>query len=382
MTDFQKTLYVADAICDCIPLVSTVTNVSEALYKLAHRVDAVSPVTPGRATSLKIHVLHKDLLDCCVGAIPLFGNVVRLLQLVIRALRGSTICDPLHAAIVRDNQELLHLSLGNRALTPEEAGAMLSIASAYPNPETVRKILRHSDDFTAEVLILNLNPQQRADASTAAKATAILDRWDVLGRQLPGRFFAIPTVLSAARPFLDNHNPSLASRILGILPENSLSLRQAQPFLDNYDNPDLTPAQSLNADQYSSLLLKLTTEAASQLAASPDTPLHTLQRLLALRQDLDKNLLIGSLFPSEEAASLEKQNKARSIFAYLEQQPDFTAAPAPAIPALCRLLEAGESDFAGQLLAILPKNISRSDISNCLLNSPNRQTALKLLSNL
>ncbi len=106
---WSKQVQIVDAICDCTPGLSTLTNGAQLLYQLTHRVhDAASVITPGLQTEIKIHVLNKERLRLCVGMIPLLGNIYNLYKLVVEGWSN-----PMDKAASAGNVEVVRLCKAN-----------------------------------------------------------------------------------------------------------------------------------------------------------------------------------------------------------------------------------------------------------------------------
>lgn len=87
MTSITKNIAAIDAVCDCIPIVSTITNGLQLLYKLAYKIDAAAnPLKIMGAHPIEIHMVTKSNLDCFWGMIPIVGNIVNIVMLVLYGL--------------------------------------------------------------------------------------------------------------------------------------------------------------------------------------------------------------------------------------------------------------------------------------------------------
>ncbi len=82
MVGFQKIIRITDAVLDCVPIVSTLSNAAQLLYQSACKVDTLNPVAPGLKTSLQIYVLSKSKWSCYIGLVPVLGNILNLVKLV------------------------------------------------------------------------------------------------------------------------------------------------------------------------------------------------------------------------------------------------------------------------------------------------------------
>lgn len=121
----EKTLRNVDAVLDCIPLVSSVSN----LAQLASKVNFFNPVSSGFPMTLKIHALSKSSFECCVGLIPVLGNLIKLVQLVSRTLSRSQKEESyLEKAILQRNSRIFGLCLRN-GISKETAKKALLLAA-------------------------------------------------------------------------------------------------------------------------------------------------------------------------------------------------------------------------------------------------------------
>jgi hypothetical protein len=112
MINCENCIRYADAFIDCIPVVRILYNASLMWYKSAYKVNSLSPVTPGLGTSIKIHVLSKPWSSCAIGAVPVFGNLYRFVELV-RAFFCGFKEDYLTRALAEGDSEVVRLSLAN-----------------------------------------------------------------------------------------------------------------------------------------------------------------------------------------------------------------------------------------------------------------------------
>ena len=175
MVGFEKIVKSADAVLNCIPIVSTVSNAAQAMYKSANRVDTLNPVAPGLKTSIKIHVLSKNNSDYFFAAIPILGNLRALGELIGFILNGFT--DDLMRAVCLNNAEVVHLCLGNNPLNdPDRADRILRQAAFCSSNEVFRKVLNHRDDWSAKNFVNALKgPRFGNSDARALNANDILD---------------------------------------------------------------------------------------------------------------------------------------------------------------------------------------------------------------
>ncbi len=223
MEKIEKIIKGVDAVLNCIPIVSTVNNGLQALYKLAHKVDAHNPVAPGLKTSIQIHVLSKENLDCFIEAIPIIGNLFALIKLVLSIFNGFD--DDLTRAVVLNKTEIVDLCVGNNVLDdPERANEVLSQSAYSSNNETFKKILNSKDDWSSKSLIRALRGHSPATISADQEANAndILDFWTRIDTKEQ------PSLARSLENFIDNGKVDLVGRIPELLPKNT-------PFADIKD---------------------------------------------------------------------------------------------------------------------------------------------------
>lgn len=279
MANFEKIVKVTDAVFDCIPIVSSITNAAHAIYKLAHKVDALSPVAPGLKTSIKIHSLSKGNFDCFVGFVPILGNICKLVELVLRAILrfdytpggilGPTLDDDLLTAVVRNNKEIVHLCLGNNALDdPDRADRILGQSAHSSNNETFRQVLNHRDDWSTQNLMHGLSSCWFASDNNVANANDILDFWTTHGRAVEAN--DTYTVTCTFEDFLKKGKVDLAGHVLGIFPD-AIPFRNMQEILLKYSCPqhnyrgEVEETGVLTAEQRNALIAKSTRPSLEQL---------------------------------------------------------------------------------------------------------------------
>jgi hypothetical protein len=143
---FKKIVKVADAICDCVPVVSTITNGLQLIYKTVRKVDgAANPHHAGRAEDIKIHVLSKTKISSYIGLLPVIGNVCRLLALLVNLPHGN-----LKKALMNDDSEIVDLCLARRPLSNcdmNKAVDKLRLAAYSSKPEILKRILGARKDW-------------------------------------------------------------------------------------------------------------------------------------------------------------------------------------------------------------------------------------------
>lgn len=153
MVGFQKIVQVTDAVLDCVPIASTLSNAAQLIYQSAYKVDTHNPVAPGLKTSLQIHVLSKSQWSCYAGLVPVLGNILNLVKLVAYARRDFEE-DYFFQAVSANNEEIVHLSLWNGELNDlERAEKILNISAHKSHTELFKKILNHRNDWDSSSLL-------------------------------------------------------------------------------------------------------------------------------------------------------------------------------------------------------------------------------------
>jgi hypothetical protein len=279
MANFEKIVKVTDAVLDCIPIVSSLTNAAHAIYKLAHKVDALSPVAPGLKTSIKIHSLSKDNFDCFVGFVPILGNIFKLVELVLRAILrfdytpggilGPTRDDDLLTAVGRNNKEIVHLCLGNNALDdPDRADSILRQAAYCSSNEVFRQVFNHRNDWNAKRLVNALRGCGFVNDTNALNATDVLDFWTAHGRVLDAK--DMYSAISTIEDCLKRGRVALAGRVIGILP-GEVSFYSMKDILLKYScsqynsRGEVEETGVLTAEQRNALIAKSTRPSLEQL---------------------------------------------------------------------------------------------------------------------
>lgn len=218
MVSSGKIVKIVDAICDCTPGLSIITNAAKLVYKLAHKVNhAANPTKPHWSDDIKIHVLSKSKFDCIVGLIPFFGNLVNLVKVVLDGLPRH-----LMVAVVRNNVELVKLYLVNHPLTnPRKAEKILSQAAYSSNLETFNLIL-NSRAWDVETLRSALRSCWYADEGREKIANRILDYYH---EKFKNQEIASDDWSSVSRvlgDFAARNRMKTAERLIEILPTSRL----------------------------------------------------------------------------------------------------------------------------------------------------------------
>lgn len=153
MVTIGRIIKVVDAICDCLPGVSTLTNGIQLLYKRTRKVDtACNPNGASLADKIKIHLINKTKFDCLMGLLPFFGNFVNAIYYVKFGLTRE-----LTTAVVTNNIEVVKLYLANYPLqNDKKAEKILSQAAFSSNVELFNLIL-NSRQWNSQAIVNALN---------------------------------------------------------------------------------------------------------------------------------------------------------------------------------------------------------------------------------
>ncbi len=176
-----KNIFIADAVSNCIPVWSTLTNGCQLLYKLIHKVDATAiPVIAPKAklsTDLKIYILSKGQLRnwlSAIAMIPILGNIVSLIINIGIYCRGENpdgfLLHNCYSSIgYQENsaqkRELFRLALENRHLDHEDV---------IKHPNFLLQASRQLDRVQFKQLLNYPFPNNQS--WPAAKLTLILDQ--------------------------------------------------------------------------------------------------------------------------------------------------------------------------------------------------------------
>lgn len=269
MTIYERTILRTDAVLNCIPIVNTVNNIAQALYKLALRVDTQNPVTPGLKTSIQIYILSKENLELFATAIPIFGNFFAFAKLALSICIGLDFVrgDPLMSAVLDNNQEIAHLCVGNGELeNPARADLIFRQSASRSNNETFREILNGRQDWDSSTLLMGL----LSPPLTPQNAHDILDFWRAQNKKIsPNNLYHAMRVI---QEFLKAGNTDLVDRVIDILPEGipfdylySSSFLRDSSLLLNY----LCPRYNYQGE---SLRTPLTAEQRDRLLAKSRKP--------------------------------------------------------------------------------------------------------------
>ena len=215
MFNSEKIVRGTDAVLNCIPIVNTINNTAQAIYKLAHKVDTLNPVVPGLKTSIKIHILSKGHFDCFIESLPIVGNLIALGNLVLFILNRFD--DHLIRAFINNNTEVVHLCLGNNPLNdPNRADTIFGLSAYSSDNKTFRQVLL-GYDWSSKNLMRGLRNCRFARDGGVANANEILDYWIAHRKVLDPDDICSATFI--IRDFLQKGKIALAQRVIEILPK-------------------------------------------------------------------------------------------------------------------------------------------------------------------
>lgn len=198
-----------DAVCDCIPLVSTLTNTALLLLKLAMKVNLVAnPVSPGLKDDIKMYAIYKSKAEYFWGMIPLFGNIVSLLDLLFG--RFDTQNDLIIRAIIRKDVEKVKVHLARYPNEPESKMERYLSKAVYSSSPEIVSLLLKSREWSQASLALSLTRFPDTDHAEENNNLILdyLDRFDQIPLESEYKFqdsfieFAKKGCLKTAQRFL------------------------------------------------------------------------------------------------------------------------------------------------------------------------------------
>ncbi len=215
MVNIEKIINVVDAVCDCIPVVSSFTNGTQLLYKLARKVDATAnPVNTTWRDDVKIHVINKSKFECLIAMIPIIGNLTNLIAFIIIGLR-----DQLMYSVVSSNTESIKLHLARHPLNDNQKAKRILGQAAFSSKPEVFELIFKSRTWDIHSVIEALRSCWCPNESKEENANLILDYYDKhLNNSdiLEDHTYAITSIL---KDFIKAGRAQTASRILNILPQ-------------------------------------------------------------------------------------------------------------------------------------------------------------------
>lgn len=139
--DNIKLIAKVEMVCDCIPVVSTLTNAALLLLKLAIKVNLVAnPVSPGWKDDIKMHAVYKSAAECFWNMIPYFSNIANLIRLLAWGFDYKI--DPIESAIFRKDIDVVKVHLTRYPNEPENQMQRYLRQSVYSSPEIVSLLLK------------------------------------------------------------------------------------------------------------------------------------------------------------------------------------------------------------------------------------------------
>lgn len=215
MPSIEKVIKVVDAVCDCLPVVSTITNGAQLIYKLARKVDAAAnPVNTTWKDDLKIHFINKDKHDCLIAMIPVIGNITSFIFFILDGFR-----DHLKQAVCRSNTEVVKLYLARHPLSDDKRGKNILEQAAFSSLPEVFNLILSAVEWSCQSLIEALPGVLGPDDKQERNAISILEKY---GRkeQIPALIEdQIKGVVRILNEYINANRLETAGRILSILPE-------------------------------------------------------------------------------------------------------------------------------------------------------------------
>ncbi len=248
----EKNIRNADQICDCIPIVSTLTNGAQLLWKLAHKVDkAANPVKPGWKSELKFHVVSKSKIDCVRGMVPFVGNLLNMIGCFLdrycpdkpslltvlnpdlQALRQLRFIlfghreesdQKMMTAVVNDDREAIQLYLANHPLEDDPSGWKFLEQAAYGSESKTLQLLLQHREWGARAITNSLWRCSPHYKNSEEKVNILVDYY--LAKKLPlcKGFWVRHDAVNAFSHFVKAGKSEAASRILEIVPPDGFDL--------------------------------------------------------------------------------------------------------------------------------------------------------------
>ncbi len=247
-----ENIFIADAVSNCIPVWSTLTNGCQLLYKLIHKVDAAAaPVIAPKAklsTDLKIYILSKSQLKnwlSAIAMIPILGNIVSFVMI------AKTYCDfkksknvtptektlkTLISAIsynenLAQNSEIFRLILENRYLDHEgvsKSPNLLEYASRRLDLVQFSQLLNFpfltGDTWSSKSLIgalqnlpVYLITENDLKSQTDMKKS-VLEYWS---KHIQSHSWSVEEILHVVKDMPNNEDPDYITQLTTILPKCS-----------------------------------------------------------------------------------------------------------------------------------------------------------------
>lgn len=152
MVDLATSIQVADRICNCIPIVSTVTNISQLFYQAFYeefREPALYPgnrPVPNSWRELKIYVLTQDQRELLfAAALPIVGNLFYILKSLVEYVCSTfPKRNSFERALKTKNCDALRLCIANGYATMREQKEMAR--------QGLKDALLHGDESFLQIL--------------------------------------------------------------------------------------------------------------------------------------------------------------------------------------------------------------------------------------
>lgn len=231
MSEMGKVVSVVDAVCNCLPVVSTIACSAQLLY-LACRVNNIAnPVRPvrGVATEIKLHVVNKTMFELVIGLIPVVGNLYHITKLIISGFK-----DQLRTAICSNNLEAVRLCIANNyfedVTVPRKYHPLL-LAANRSNRDVFDLILK-GHGWTMQELITGLEIVSVADNESEGKASDILNRYIRKFSDSTVSKECILPLITVIGNFLKSGKTELLNQLISMLPK--CSWNELQELIKDY----------------------------------------------------------------------------------------------------------------------------------------------------
>lgn len=234
-----------NTIFNCVPGVNTINGLIQAVCKKVYTPVDTTPALskdrdPSLGRSIQIHILNKDACDLFFDSLPIIGNIVALVKLVIAIINGGFKSD-LEKAVTENNKEVIYLCLENDELAKlDKVEEILKVAALSSDNEIFQKIITSMDWSVNELLHVLNDPSSRDDTIEIALSylkNKYLENYDLHNCDA-GDFLKIATLLSDNKIFkkIINQRDWNAWELLGALYSSSSTGNSDPSFTFRADN--------------------------------------------------------------------------------------------------------------------------------------------------
>ena len=295
MINTEKVINVVDAVCDCIPIVSTFTNGAQLLYKLACKVDAnANPVNATWRDDVKIHVMNKSNRDCLIGLVPVIGNLMNFVNFILFGLR-----DQLMYSVIESKTELVKLHLERHPLIDNPNAKKVLAQSAASSSIEVFNLILESRNWDMDSIVFAVSELVLPEEN----ANLLLNYFDKDFKNSEIPETEACKLIHISEKYISSEKVATASRILNMLPQCEFSSFQ-----------EILSKCSLTKDQVNGILdrckpfkLEMLTEYCKKVSAALKTlekEVDSKSNGIAQCNECISNLKIKN--PSEDLSHLDK----------------------------------------------------------------------------